>query len=407
MTDWEEITMPYEPAPGASPDLPLPPRVLKAESLPEREPLASVAKPSTQPTPLNLRDSLCLFLGFLRDIRAEAQNLQRSITDIKLKSELTDKHIRTTDAETALQEGRKIFSHTDTQIKRLFKSIRNLMEQHPRLYDWASDEITHVENVWMRVSLNWLDVLQKIPPLEDDKFKRQITKASELLDELILQIGKLTIPIRINQHLEELRIGQTLEFHLEFSDELPKLEDRQKILRHLQSHPEVIDGVVDPESGLIYHASPRKMRWLLSYILIVMFISIGVLLIFLLRTWNILPASQSLGDLMRGYFAIIIGGIAHVGIDALKQARTNKGQSFTALEDWLLWIHVKELSIIVGIVSLWVGFIGLVFSVQNLDWPIAFFVGYSIDSFMDLFLQRFNKTASEAKEAIREQLIQY
>ena len=65
-----------------------------------------------------------------------------------------------------------------------------------------------------------------------------------------------------------------------------------------------------------------------------------------------------------------------------------------------MWIHVKELSIAMSIISLWIGVIGLAWLQGDVMPSNAFFVGYSIDSFMDLFLERFATTASTKAKAI-------
>jgi hypothetical protein len=60
-----------------------------------------------------------------------------------------------------------------------------------------------------------------------------------------------------------------------------------------------------------------------------------------------------------------------------------------------LWVHVKQVSILAGILTLWAGYIILIVIQQIADAGAAFFVGYSIDSFMDLFLVRFTGIASQ------------
>jgi hypothetical protein len=82
----------------------------------------------------------------------------------------------------------------------------------------------------------------------------------------------------------------------------------------------------------------------------------------------------------------------------------NKEASLLAVHDWLLWLHVKESALLMGVLYIWVGLIGLAFTVDTVQWAMAFFVGYSIDSFVDLFLQRFSQAASARTEALREDL---
>src|SRR2546422_8181591 len=72
--------------------------------------------PSPAPESLRSLEALSLLLGHMRDIRSEAQNLQRSVSDVKLKSKLTVKKTRSAELEAALLEEYKIFSYNDTQI---------------------------------------------------------------------------------------------------------------------------------------------------------------------------------------------------------------------------------------------------------------------------------------------------
>src|SRR5690606_26212231 len=91
----------------------------------------------------------------------------------------------------------------------------------------------------------------------------------------------------------------------------------------------------------------------------------------------------------------VIGGAVHIGVDAIKQARSrSRGSSLLAIDDWLLWIHINESGIVIGIVSIWIGFFGLLFATGEINWETAFLVGYSVDSFIDLFLERFNTLAT-------------
>ena len=55
------------------------------------------------------------------------------------------------------------------------------------------------------------------------------------------------------------------------------------------------------------------------------------------------------------------------------------------------------------IVSLWVALLGLAY-VRKVDVGTAFFVGFSIDSFVDLFLERFTSAASAKTQAITAQI---
>src|SRR5712692_8009485 len=96
--------------------------------------------------------------------------------------------------------------------------------------------------------------------------------------------------------------------------------------------------------------------------------------------------------LFSGYIAIMFGGLVHTFVDIWKQYQTKPDHATNMLGNWVLWVHVKRISIISGILTLWAGFIILIVIQQIQDAGAAFFAGYSIDSFVGLFLVRFTDT---------------
>ena len=86
------------------------------------------------------------------------------------------------------------------------------------------------------------------------------------------------------------------------------------------------------------------------------------------------------------------GGLVHTFVDAWKQYQTQPDHARNILGNWVLWVHVKQVSIISGILTLWAGFIILIVVQQIDNAGVAFFAGYSIDSFIGLFLARFALT---------------
>jgi len=233
----------------------------------------------------------------------------------------------------------------------------------------------------------------------------QIKEVDGILCNIIKRTEKLTLPDRVNRLLKELRIGQTIDFHSEFSDELPELDARMLALHYLHDHPLLIIGAVDVENGLIYRASSHVWQQRLSPLYIALPAVLGAILVYVFYTF-FQPDPPHVLNFVKTYIALIAGGFAHGAVETVKQYRSSKGQTFTALGDLLMWVHVKEWSIIAGIMLLWIGFIGLVTLNQGLDWGTGFFVGYSIDSFIDLFLQRFTSVVSTRTDALRTQLMQ-
>jgi hypothetical protein len=216
----------------------------------------------------------------------------------------------------------------------------------------------------------------------------------------------LTIPPRLNQHLRSIRVGQSLDFNAAFEDELPDRAQRTRVLAYLHSHPAAVEGVIDVDAGKIVRASPSAVRRRLSFFVIALTTllgAVGASFAPAIARW-LDPQSPVAGlsgqDTLGLYALVFAGGVAHIVIGALKQARSGDPGTFTALEEWELWIHIKEIPILLGIVTLWIGFIGLVVLSPKADRITALAIGYSIDSVADLYLQRFDTTVAAAVKSL-------
>jgi hypothetical protein len=364
----------------------------------------SVAAPTLGPgstLPFKPEDVFALLCALLRDIRAEAQNLQQSLSAIREKAALDDAESRSREVQAALEEAAQILARNRAQIGFRLGQIRELFQQNPQHYDWCGDEVTEVENDWERVLGSW--------PAADQAPEDALRRAAALegpLDQIIYHCESLTIPTRLDRYLKNMRVGQPLDFHAAFSDELPKPDQRRRVLDVLASQPGVVEGVVDASTGLIYRVSPLAWRRRISPLLIATAAACGFAVVWLfsgmgawlaLGEWPVKP-----GDFPRlavDYLFLVFGGLAHLGVNALKQYRTRGGGLLLA--DWLLWLHVRETVVVWGILYLWVGFFGLAWAMPNAGWQTFFFAGYSIDSVVDLFLARFQDTAAKQAAAIQ------
>jgi hypothetical protein len=349
------------------------------------------------------------FLGHVRQIRAEAQNLIRYASE--LKGKLMDPHLNITDVVMEWQAVQlPIYQQHQANVKDLFALIRKLMEDNPVLLDRNADAITQMGDVWERVDPHWPRFAENEAPDENALLAR-VAAVDALLCEVIKAAEILTLPERVNERLRELRVGQTINFHVEFSEELPEPAARVLALHYLHDHPLIVLGVVDVENGLIYRASSSIWQRRLSPVYVALPAILGGLLVYLGYTYlpflkgNVPHNYNDVLPYVTAYTSIIGGGFAHTAVDTVKQYRTSQEQTFTALGDLLMWIHVKQAPIIAGTVLLWIGFVGLIL-LQGADWGAAFFVGYSIDSFVDLFLQRFTSVTSPHTYAVKTQITQ-
>lgn len=235
--------------------------------------------------------------------------------------------------------------------------------------------------------------------------ERRAEKILSLLDEVIYHSNLVTIIHHVKWNFETLRVGQALDFHQTFADRMPLSDDKgqiheqsYKILRYIHSHPRAVDGIVDLENGKIYKASPNLRRQVLSSFLIISLFVIGAVFFNYVLPFldsyfdmNFLPANAD-EFLLETYVFVMAGAGAHVVVDALKQFRAKKGSGVVALEDCAMWIHIKEIPLLAGVLSLYIVSLILLLSDMN-GWEVSFFAGYGADSIIDIFLQRFASAA--------------
>ncbi len=335
-------------------------------------------------------------IAYLRELREEIQNLQAALEKVKAASALTasDPQARIVMVSNAL-ESREKFDRNQGGIRERLNAIQAVFDADEDLHAQYGDSIAEINNLWDDVEASW--------PRGDDeaaKLTARIDEAGERMARMVYLCALLTVPERVNQNLATMRVGQAMDFRSQFEDELPDEEQGKKILTYLALHPKLVNGLVDAEAGLIYRSSPASARRVASLIFfgIALLIPVAVLLVpgFLASTGTTLTPQE----LVRIYGALAVGSLVHVAVTMLKQQRSGKSGSGILVTDWFLWVHVKETAIVYGIVSLWVGLAGIAAMGQS-SVPAAFFVGYSLDSFVDLFLSRFETGATAAVEAQR------
>lgn len=335
-----------------------------------------------------------LAFGLLRDIRVHSQDLERSTGEIKATFSLSDSESRKKQLAEAIRNNQPAFDRNKTNVLDLLTRIRALFGERPDIYNRYGDEVSQVADLWERVLQNWPGE-QETTDVVTNKLK-----AIELwLHEIGWHCGYVTIPTRVNEHLGGMRPGQTLDFNRTFSDELPQKKDRDEILKYLKDHPLDIEGITDAEQGMIYRVAHSSLARILSCICIIAFMAFGLVLVWIncsIDSW--LPSSNwpvkasQLSSFLAAYIFVLLGSFLHVVIASFKQARSGGNQPFTALEDFVLWIHVKELAIMGGIFSVWFVLFGMAFFGKLPDIKTAFFVGYGIDSMVDVVLKRFDAT---------------
>ncbi len=348
-------------------------------------------------TTTNLTHFHALLFDHVRRIRAVALDLLKTTDEII--TTLNDMSLTENDAQMRIQRaltiGNKIISEHGPQVQTYFDTINTPLAQHPELNvqsgEDVSSDITIIRDAWDKALWNWPDTTQGNPPSKQELLF-QLGEVEQSIYTLGVTAQILTFPDLVNQKLLDMHTGEKLAFFHEFSDEFYKPEFLPIAWQYLREHPHRINGFMT-ENGTIYRASP-VVPHLLSTILISGVVALGFLLIWLVGVLNYFQL-PSVDVLFRGYIAIMVGGLVHTFVDVWKQYQTKPDQARNILGNWVLWVHVKQVSIISGILTLWAGFIILVAVQQIGDAGVAFFAGYSIDSFVDLFLGRFTDTAPQ------------
>lgn len=354
------------------------------------------------------KDDFYDLMGHMRDIRVEAQSLQRMLDDLKKLAKIEDAKTRERETARLLVEWRDLYGRNAGQIRSHFAAIKAIFVRNSLIYDSCGDELTCMDNAWDRVTAAW-------PVLKNGAARvtaPDIPKVEEALREIIFHAGYVTIPSRANQHLEKKWVGQQLDFHATFADEMPAKEERQEILKRLHDSPMAVNGIVDPGNGMIYRFAEKGWRRVASYVLMALaFAGCGVLAVLFAKAgdwYGILGYPLSglrLKALIFNYLAIMLGGLFHLAFTALKQYRASQEGAFVALDNWFLWGHVKEKPIIGGIFMIWIVYLGWLIARGSQDAVTLFFVGYSFDSFIDLFLKRFEVAAAKKKETLEKSVV--
>jgi hypothetical protein len=332
-----------------------------------------------------------LLFDQVRRLRAEALNLLETTDEIL--ATLNDASLPEIDAQARMQRtltiGNQIISEHGPQMQKYFDAIDALLAQHPELNvqsgEDVSSDITIIKNSWDKALWNWPGTKQADQPGKDELLY-QLGEVKQSIYELLVTAQILTFPDLVNQKLQDMHTGEKLDFFHEFSDEFYKPEFLPVAWQYLREHPHRINGFMT-DNGIIYRASPIMPHWL-SLIFINGVVALGFVLIWLAGVLNYfqLPPADLL---FRGYIAVMAGGLVHTFVDVWKQYHTDPDHASNMIGNWVLWVHVKQVSIISGILTLWAGFIILI-AIQQVGNE-----GYSIDSFIGLFLVRFTDTASQ------------
>lgn len=321
------------------------------------------------------------FLERLRELRVEIQDLQTVLENIR-KGETTPKAYAS------------YIQKTKRDIDELLQGIED------------GDSIRHLFNLWEQMSVSPLLTDPEVD-LEPQQQLHHLNMLDKQCQGLVLQIGYLTIPQRVECWLANARSGYYVPFHAVFEDELPALEDRIKVLNFIAWQPLAIrQGLVDVTNGLVYRYSKHPWRSMLLLVLgLTVTAGIVVGACFLpIEEWLLSP--EHLSTLLIGWGAVLTGVVVHAGVETVKRAQAHGRPPIIAVGELPLHIDARIGQIFLKLLLSLVGLFGVAFTggVDNVTPLNTFLVGYSLDSFVGLFSASLEQKAAAQLTALKQQL---
>ena len=334
-------------------------------------------------------------LGELTKVAETARNFGDALDDLDTKAKITDQAARQLELARSFSRVLAQLLQWRLETDSRFAALDELTGEDAELdRDWGN-AIVRIRHAWDAAVLS----IQGSTETDGDKILAVTKQAEASVDKVILEAGFVTIPPRAASNLGKLDIGEALDFYGDFADEVKRPEDLKAILAHIKSHPLLVDGLVDLENGKIIRVSRDPKRVAQSGARVAGSFVLGLAVVVGLALP--VPGNPNFGaDLFYGYLFIFLGALAHVGVDVLKDR--NSPQAIDVPDRWGLWLEVKERSMLQAVLTLFVGYIGLVWlsrsglqsETHRVDALTAFFTGYSIDSIVDAWLKRFELVVS-------------
>lgn len=337
-----------------------------------------------------------LILTYFRENNADAlrirERLQKAITCATAESPkncLAD-----------FAEARDVIGSELQEASRRADAIEKLRSLDPGTEAWYARELAEVRNAWDDLERIWT-----VAPPEQDPLPELVRRGKnsvEILDELAYISACQTIPDELKNYLQNYRIGTCLDFVKTFGDQLPDEAYTRKVLETLAPQSELVPGLIDVKNAKVIKADRRTWRQVLSTLYVLVAAALGFGLIALavhLGTWLQFdpaqwPLNRSTWAVLNGGYVLVLAGVLmHWILDRVKLNRA--GADATPFSEWLMWIHVNEVSIVVRIATVWLlmgmGIAFKLFDLSKAVAPVTFFTaGYFMDSTFDALVGRFN-----------------
>jgi hypothetical protein len=320
-----------------------------------------------------------------RELRAEVQDLQ-GVLDLVGKGQIS-------------------LQTYAPYIQKTMEDVAALIDEIPE----GSDSIRHIRNCWEQMQVNPLLVHPENLFSPQDQLN-YLAIISDQIRKIVFQVGMISISYRLNDWLSKARPGYYIPFHLVFADEVPNMDDRQRILDFLAITPEAIkDGYIDASNGLVYRYSKsiRDRLWSVVLLLLIFLVATGLVVGAAYLPFPGWPLSVfNVSTLVAGWAALLVGVSVHLAVGSVKR-RQSQGDlpPVIVLGDLPFIINARlgQFTLKLGLAL--VGLFGLVLSAGVAQTTIfnAFLVGYSLDSFVELFSSSIEQRANAQVSAMKEQ----
>jgi len=296
--------------------------------------------------------------------------------------------------EVKLEEHQGYIGHSMQDIRELMSQLR-------------SDEplLRHLHDIW--------EQLQDCPLLTDpanakklplDEQLAHYTLLNDQFKRIIFQISATIIPAKLNRWLEQSRTGYYIPFHVLFSDELPDLEDRVRLLNYLAYAPGIVKGLVDVEQGLIFRYADdrREQQFHFKLVLLALLSTFLVVSIAFALAPRLEITTPDFGLFVFCWFALLIGVVVHRAVDTLK----GKRPPIIAIGELGLLLSATHGRIILKLLLALIAFFGLVLAGGAIALtPFnALLAGYSLDSVVEVFGGSLEKRSAAQLVAFKQQL---
>lgn len=279
--------------------------------------------------------------------------------------------------------------------------------------DEQADTIRHLHNLWEQMGINPL----LVNPQENQDLQVQshlLTMLDEQISNSLYLLTRLTIWDRIAKLIPLMKPGNYLPFHLAFAEEVRSQEQRVRLLNYISLSPKRIaeGGLVDAANGLIYRYEDvpwkrRGMYGVVIFVLLILSLGAAVLSWRPLLPWEQIP-ENILTTLLAAWGSTLAGLATHAAIGSIKRAQSRAGlPPVIAVDDIPLLFNALSGQIMVKLVMAFLGFCGLVFTSQSLDQvtiTTGFLLGYSLDSFIEIFGANIAQRANAQAAALKQQL---